>query len=59
MKEPCGLLRKQDSVKQKSNINTTMKKYIFTAISAIMIATCANKRADEITKVAESSKLKE
>lgn len=36
-----------------------MKKYIFTAISAIMIATCANKRADEITKVAESSQLKE
>lgn len=38
-------------------MNTTMKKYIFIAISAIMIATCANKRADEIAKVTESSKL--
>jgi uncharacterized protein YcfL len=36
-----------------------MKKYIFIAITAIIMVACANKRADEITKVAESSKLKE
>lgn len=36
-----------------------MKKYIFIAITAIIMVACANKRADEITKVAENSKLKE
>ena len=36
-----------------------MKKYIFIAITAIIMVACANKRADEITKVAESSQMNE
>ena len=39
-----GLQRKQDSAKQRSNINTTMKKYIFIAMAAVMTAACTNKK---------------
>ena len=36
-----------------------MKKYIFIAITAIIMVACANKKTDEIAKVAESSKMTE
>ena len=38
-------------------MNTTMKKYIFITITAIIMVACANQKADEIAKVTESSKL--
>ena len=36
-----------------------MKKCIFIVTAAIMVAACVNKRADEISKVVESSRMTE